>query len=43
MKATHNLFETLKPFDPGNGKLSGEEWGELTEKHLDHHLRQFGV
>lgn len=25
------------------GKLSGEEWGVLTYKHLDHHLRQFGV
>ncbi len=25
------------------GKLSGEEWGVLTFKHLDHHLRQFGV
>lgn len=25
------------------GKLKGEEWGILTYKHLDHHLRQFGV
>ena len=25
------------------GRLSGEEWGRLTYKHLDHHLRQFGV
>ncbi len=24
------------------GKLSGEEWGELMYKHIDHHLRQFG-
>lgn len=24
------------------GKLSGEEWGVLMAKHLDHHLRQFG-
>ena len=23
------------------GKLSGEEWGVLMHKHLDHHLRQF--
>jgi hypothetical protein len=25
------------------GRLSGEEWGVLMAKHLDHHLRQFGV
>ena len=25
------------------GKLSGQEWGELMHKHIDHHLRQFGV
>ena len=25
------------------GKLTGEQWGELMYKHLDHHLRQFGV
>lgn len=25
------------------GRLSGEEWGCLMYKHLDHHLRQFGV
>jgi hypothetical protein len=24
------------------GKLSGDEWGKLMYKHLDHHLRQFG-
>lgn len=24
------------------GKLSGDEWGVLQYKHLDHHLRQFG-
>ncbi|MCM2313649.1 MAG: DUF1569 domain-containing protein [Thermoanaerobaculia bacterium] len=24
------------------GTLSGEEWGVLTHKHIDHHLRQFG-
>jgi len=24
------------------GKLTGEEWGELMYKHIDHHLRQFG-
>jgi hypothetical protein len=24
------------------GRLSGDEWGRLMHKHLDHHLRQFG-
>lgn len=24
------------------GKLTGDEWGRLMYKHLDHHLRQFG-
>jgi hypothetical protein len=32
-KATHPFF----------GKMTGREWGELTYKHLDHHLRQFGA
>jgi len=32
-KATHAFF----------GKLSGEAWGRLMWKHLDHHMRQFGV
>jgi hypothetical protein len=25
------------------GKLTPEQWAELTYKHLDHHLRQFGA
>ena len=25
------------------GKLSGQEWGELMYKHIDHHLQQFSV
>ena len=25
------------------GNLTGEEWGVLHHKHLDHHLRQFGA
>jgi len=28
---------------PKFGHLSAEEWGRLCWKHLDHHLRQFGV
>lgn len=25
------------------GRLSGEEWGVMMFKHVDHHLRQFGA
>ena len=25
------------------GRLSGDEWGRLMYKHLDHHVRQFGA
>jgi hypothetical protein len=32
-KQTHAFF----------GKLSGDEWGELMYKHIDHHLQQFGA
>ena len=28
---------------PAFGKLSGSDLGVLTHKHLDHHLRQFGI
>lgn len=28
---------------PFFGRLSGDKWGHLVYKHLDHHLRQFGV
>jgi hypothetical protein len=28
---------------PFFGTLTPQEWGVLTYKHLDHHLRQFGV
>jgi hypothetical protein len=31
-KQTHSFF----------GKMTGQEWGELMHKHIDHHLRQFG-
>jgi len=33
---------TLSPH-PVFGRLSRREWGLLTWKHLDHHLRQFGL
>jgi hypothetical protein len=28
---------------PSFGRLSGKAWGRLTYRHLDHHLRQFGI
>lgn len=28
---------------PFFGRMTGEEWGVLNYKHLDHHLNQFGV
>jgi hypothetical protein len=28
---------------PSFGKLTNEQWGKMQYKHLDHHLRQFGV
>lgn len=28
---------------PSFGKLTKEQWGKMQYKHLDHHLRQFGV
>jgi len=31
------------PEHPAFGKLSTKAWGVLTYKHIDHHLRQFGV
>ena len=45
------LIRLLSPagYSPGGinhplfGRLSAQEFGEITWKHLDHHLRQFGV
>lgn len=31
------------PEHPAFGKLSAKDWGVLTYRHIDHHLRQFGV
>jgi hypothetical protein len=31
------------PRHPGFGTLSRRAWGVLTYRHMDHHLRQFGV
>lgn len=31
------------PEHPAFGAFTGEQWGKSFYKHLDHHLRQFGV
>jgi hypothetical protein len=31
------------PLNVAFGRISGKDWGVLQHKHLDHHLRQFGV
>ena len=33
----------IKDPHPFFGKLTPEEWDKLNAKHVDHHLRQFGV
>lgn len=48
----NRLIEYVKKFDakfltndphPFFGKMTADEWDKITAKHLDHHLRQFGV
>ncbi|WP_034259346.1 DUF1569 domain-containing protein [Altibacter lentus] len=34
--------ESWKPH-PGFGHFTNAQWGQMQYKHLDHHLRQFGV
>jgi len=31
------------PISASMGRMTGRHWSKLTAKHLDHHLRQFGV
>jgi hypothetical protein len=31
------------PEHPAFGRLSGRAWGALVYRHMDHHLRQFGL
>ena len=31
------------PDHPAFGKLTGNNWGVLAYRHIDHHLKQFGV
>ena len=49
--ALRDLIERFGARGPGGawpenkvfGRISGRSWGVLQHKHLDHHLRQFGV
>ena len=48
LQATLDRFATLEPrakwpAHPVFGPLTGRAWGALGWRHLDHHLRQFGV
>jgi hypothetical protein len=33
----------VAPAHPAFGRMSPREWGVLVYRHMDHHLRQFGV
>ena len=35
--------EALAASHPAFGKLSAKQWGVLIYRHMDHHLKQFGV
>jgi hypothetical protein len=35
--------EALAPVHPAFGRMSAKQWGVLIYRHMDHHLRQFGV
>jgi hypothetical protein len=45
IKKTQSLGSAYFDNKPSHsfGKLSSEEWNNLFYKHLDHHLKQFGV
>lgn len=40
---TANTARQDWPEHPVFGKLSSQQWGALIYKHMNHHLRQFGV
>lgn len=35
--------QTLAPAHPAFGPMTRHDWGALIHKHVDHHLKQFGV
>jgi len=40
---SHKESGTLAPEHPAFGRMSTRDWGVLALRHVDHHLRQFGV
>ena len=40
-----NEYDTIQrwPTSPFMGKMTKDDWGIMTYKHFDHHLRQFGL
>ena len=40
-KSTPSSIEKI--VHPMFGKFTGEQWGRIMYKHLDHHFKQFGV
>ena len=48
LRAAVDKFASKGPTQPlqphaAFGTLSGDDWGALTHRHIDHHLKQFGV
>ncbi|MDQ6610442.1 MAG: DUF1569 domain-containing protein, partial [Bacteroidota bacterium] len=39
-KEGYTVTESVHPFF---GKMSSQEWALLAYRHMDHHLKQFGV
>jgi hypothetical protein len=40
---SHKESGSLAPAHPAFGTMSTRDWGVLALRHMDHHLRQFGV
>jgi hypothetical protein len=45
LEALHNLYHAqhVEAIHPLFGKMGKTQWGRVVWKHLDHHLRQFGL
>ncbi len=42
-EVTAKSLDSSWPESPAAGRMSGKQWSQLQAKHLDHHLKQFGV
>jgi hypothetical protein len=45
LEGLHKLYHTanVEAIHPLFGKMGKDQWGRVVWKHLDHHLRQFGL